>query len=139
MSSASRFQPCGQTILRIVVGVIFLMHGGQKFGMGFGNVAGFLGSLSIPIPTVSAIVLTLVEFVGGAALVLGLLTRWVAALLAFDMVVAILCYHIKHGFFNPMGIEFPLLLLAANLALLLGGAGSLSLDARMGKKPTPAP
>ena len=49
----------------------------------------------MPAPGVAAVVVTLVEFVGGALLVLGLFTRWAAWLLAIDMVVAILLVHLK--------------------------------------------
>ena len=76
----------------------------------------------------AAVVLTLVEFVGGALLVLGLFTRWAAWLLAIDMVVAILLVHLKKGFFNPQGFEYPLTLLAANIAIALAGPGAASVD-----------
>jgi len=135
MSNGSGLQSSGLAALRIVVGVIFLMHGGQKLFMGFHNVAGFLGSLGIPLPTLAAIVLTLVEFVGGIALVLGFLTRYAAALLVIDMLVAIITVHAKNGFFTSKGgVEFPLLLLVANISLALAGAGALGVDTLRKKK-----
>ena len=135
MSNGSGLQSCGLAALRIVVGVIFLMHGGQKFGMGFHNVAGFLGSLGIPLPTLAAIVLTLAESFGGIALILGLLTRYAAALLAIDILVALITFHIKNGFFAQSGgVEFPLLLLVANINLVLAGAGALGVDTLRKKK-----
>jgi len=119
----------GMTLLRVVVGIVFVMHGGQKlFFIGFRNVAGFMGSLGIPLPWLAAVVVTLVEFLGGLALILGYFARTAAALLAIVMLVAVLAVHLKHGFFAPAGFEFPLTLLAANLALLLSGPGALSLD-----------
>jgi len=91
MNHSSNSKPWGLTVLRVVVGAVFLIHGCQKlFIFGFHGVAGFLGPLGVPAPGVAAVVLTLVEFVGGALLVLGLFTRWAAWLLAIDMVVAIL-------------------------------------------------
>lgn len=138
MSNGSGLRAWGLTLLRLVVGVIFLMHGGQKFSMGFQNVAGFLGSLGIPMPTIAAIVLTVVEFIGGIALILGLFTRYAAALLCVDMLVALITYHAKNGFFVPKGVEFPLLLLVANINLVLAGVGALGIDTLRHKK-TPLP
>ena len=138
MSNGSGLRSWGLTLLRLVVGVIFLMHGGQKLFMGFHNVAGYLGSVGIPIPTLAAIVLTLVEFMGGIALILGLLTRYVAALLAIDMLVALITVHMKHGFFvSEGGVEFPLLLFIANINLVLAGAGALSIETLRRKQTLP--
>lgn len=128
MNTGSGLRSWGLTLLRVVVGVIFVMHGWMKLSMGFHNVAGFLGSLGIALPTLAAVVLTIVEFVGGIALILGVLTRYVATLLAIDMLVALIVVHIKNGFFSPKGIEFPLLLLVANINLILAGGGALSVS-----------
>jgi len=131
----SNLQALGATLLRITVGVIFLMHGRQKmFVWGFHGVGQFFGHVGIPFPGFLAVVVTLLEFVGGAALVLGLFTRPIAALLAIDMLVAVLAVKLKGGFFSPNGVEFELLLLAASLSLALTGAGAASLDARLRKK-----
>jgi putative oxidoreductase len=139
MNNPSRLHSCGITFLRIVVGVIFVMHGWQKLSMGFQNVAGFLASLHIPLPTLAAVVLTVVELLGGIALILGVLVRYVAPLLAIDMLVALILVHVKNGFFaQHAGVEFPLLLLAATVNLTLAGAGSLSLSG-LRKKPDSAP
>lgn len=138
MNNGSATKSWGIALLRIVVGITFLMHGGQKLFMGFQNVAGFLGSVGIPLPTLAGVVLTLVEFVGGIALILGLLTRYAAALLAVDMLVAIITVHAKNGFFaSSGGVEFPLLLLVANINLILAGAGALGIDTLRRKKTGP--
>lgn len=125
---SSSLQSCGLTVLRITVGAVFLAHGYQKlFKFGFHGVAGMFGHMGIPVPAIAAVVVTLVEFVGGILLITGLATRVSAALLAFEMLVAILIVHLKHGFFNPMGVEFPLTLLAATICLTLAGGGALSM------------
>jgi putative oxidoreductase len=78
-------------------------------------------------------------FLGGAALLLGLFTRWAAAPIAFSMLVAIVTVHLKGGFFAPKGVEYPLTMLAANLALILTGAGAFALDnLRVGTRSEPA-
>lgn len=118
----------GLTILRIVIGVVFMMHGGQKFSMGFRGVAGFFGNAGIPFPMASAVVVTLLEFFGGLALVAGLFTRWVSLLIAIEMLVAIIKVHLRGGFFLPAGFEYALTMFAANLSLVLSGAGRASVD-----------
>lgn len=129
-----RWQGWGITILRVVVGAVFLAHGGQKlFIWGFGNVAAFLGKIGVPAPLLAAVVVTLVEFLGGLTLILGLYTRWAAALLAFDMLVAILTVHLRGGFFLPTGFEFALTLLGASIALVLLGSGEASLESLLAR------
>jgi len=121
-------QSLGLAVLRIVIGIVFFVHGYQKiFKYGFHGVSGMFGHLGIPLPAVAAVVVILVEFVGGILLITGLATRVPAALLAIDMLVAILAVHIKHGFFNPTGVEFPLTMLAACFCLALSGGGAASL------------
>ncbi len=135
MNNASSSQAWGITVLRVAVAIVFLMHGGQKlFVFGFHGVAGFMGQLGIPLPGFSAVVVTLVEFVGGLALLFGVATRLAALLLAIDMVVAILTVHLRHGFFLPMGFEFALTMLLANVALVLTGAGAASVDGLITKR-----
>jgi putative oxidoreductase len=119
----------GLLVLRAVVGVVFVVHGGQKlFAFGLAGTAGFLGSLGIPLPTVAAVGLIAVELLGGLALLLGAGTRAAAALLAADMLVAMLTVHLRGGFFVPEGVEFVLTLFGACLALVGLGAGPWSVD-----------
>ena len=119
----------GLAVLRIVVGFTFLMHGWQKvFEMGLPGVAGFFGQLGVPAPTMAATVVAFLELAGGAALLAGLFSRWVAMLLAVDVLVAILLVHLPNGFFGPMGYELTLLLLGSTVALALAGPGAPALD-----------
>ena len=64
--SSNRFSPVRITVLRVVVGIVFFAHGWQKlFGFGFHGVAGFFAGAGIPLPFVSGVIVTLVEFLGG--------------------------------------------------------------------------
>jgi putative oxidoreductase len=120
----AKVQGWGLTILRVVVGIVFFVHGLQKlFLMGFGGVAGMMDGLGVPAPGLFAVILTLVELLGGLALILGLFTRVVAIPLAVDMLVATLTVHLPNG-----GYEFTLVLLAASLALAVAGPGGAALD-----------
>ena len=120
--------------LRVVVGAVFTMHGGQKFSSGFQNVAGTMHQVGIPFPMLAAVVVTIVEFFGGIALALGLFTRWVAFLISIEMLVAVLKVHLWGGFFLPKGYEYALTLLAASLVLAAGGPGAAAVDALRWKR-----
>jgi len=128
-SGSSSLQRLGLAFLRVVVGVVFLAHGWQKlFVLGFASVAGKMQQLGMPLPMPSAVVVTLVEFLGGLGLVLGLRARWAAFFISIDMLVAVLAVHLRGGLFLPKGFEYALTLLAASVALTLLGPGALALD-----------
>ena len=118
-------------VLRIGLAIVFIMHGYQKlFMMGHEGVTGFFTSLHIPMPGVSAWLVSLLEFGGGILLLVGAFVRPIALMLAIDMLAAILTVHFKNGFFmgqNP-GYEFVMTLMVGAIALVIGGSGSWSVD-----------
>lgn len=130
----------GLTILRVAIGVIFAAHGAQKlFVYGFAGVTGAFGGMGIPLPGIAGPLTALVEFFGGLALIVGLLTRLASFGLGITMLGAIAFVHLASGFFAPNGIEFPLSLLAATSALVFTGAGRYSVDALIAARGSATP
>ncbi|MFN2637161.1 MAG: DoxX family protein [Gemmatimonadaceae bacterium] len=116
--------------LRITVGTIFIAHGAQKlFTFGFAGVTGAFGHMGIPFPGVMGPFIALLEFIGGIAILLGLLTRLASLGMVFNMLGAIVFVHFKGGFFLPAGAEYAFALLGSSLALVFAGAGQFSIDA----------
>ena len=133
-----RLAPFAWPLVRIVTGLMLIPHGAQKLfgwfgGHGLSGTGQFFESaLGMSPGVLWAGLAGGVEFFGGLALVLGLLTRPAALAVAILMGVA-LSVHIPNGFFwSNGGIEYPLLWGLLALAILLRGGGEYSLDARFG-------
>jgi putative oxidoreductase len=119
--------------IRVVLGVIFFAHGSQKLLGWFGG-EGLVGTAQIfeapygLFPGILWVFLAaLTEFFGSLLVFSGLMTRLGALGLAVVMATAIVKVHLG-SFFNPEGIEFPLALLGASLALVIYGGGRWSVD-----------
>ncbi len=116
-------------VLRVATGLVFAMHGYQKFMGGVEGVTGFLGSLSFPLPGVFAIILIAAELLGGIALIIGLGTRIAAKILAIVAFVAFLTVHASKGFFlTGGGYEYIMLIFAASVSLMITGGGKWAVD-----------
>jgi putative oxidoreductase len=120
--------------IRLALGVIFVAHGAQKvlgyFG-GKGLVAFIAGQAPLGLKPAWAWLgaAALAELIGGLLLVLGLMTRLGAFLIACVMVVAMAGVHWSRGFFlQSGGIEYTVALLAMALGLLISGGGMVSMD-----------
>lgn len=107
-------------LLRVVLGVIFIIHGWQKLfgGVGVDGFSQFLASLSVPMPLFFAWVVSIVEFFGGIAVLLGAWTRIAALLIAIDMFFAFVLTKMA----LPQG-DLDLSLFAIAVALVLAGSG----------------
>jgi putative oxidoreductase len=120
--------------VRIGTGIIFAAHGSQKLfgwfgGYGLEGTAGWLESIGLGPGILMATLAGSAEFFGGLLLIIGLLVRPAALVLAATMVVAIVTVHLENGLFMANnGYEFGLALLAISVALVIRGAGSLSVD-----------
>lgn len=136
-ASAAQRTALALTLVRVVMGLIFAAHGYQKFFIFTlaGTTESFTG-MGVPFPSLVALVLATLELFGGLALLLGLGTRVIAALLTLDMLGALFLVHLKAGFFNPSGVEFPLSLAAGTAALALAGPGAYALSSAFSRRPS---
>ena len=129
----------GLTVLRVFVGIIFAAHGSQKLfgwfgGGGLAGTAQWMESIGLTPGTLMALLSGGTEFFGGLALIVGLLARPAALGLSFTLLVAIFSVHIHNGLFMANnGYEFALALLGGTVAVLLEGAGKLSIDGAIDK------
>ena len=120
--------------LRVGAGVIFMAHGAQKLfgwfgGYGLEGTGGWMESIGLAPGYLMALMAGSAEFFGGLLLVLGLLVRPSATVLAITMLVAIFAVHFENGLFMANnGYEFGLSLLVISAALAIRGAGSYSVD-----------
>lgn len=126
--------------LRIPVGIIFMAHGAQKLfawfgGYGLEGTGQWMASIGLAPGYLMALLAGSAEFFGGVALLIGLLVRPAAAVLAVTMLVAIFSVHAANGLFmSNNGYEFGLALLAVTVSLVVSGAGSLSLDRALARQ-----
>ena len=120
----------GLLVLRVVLGVIFVVHGWQKVAtFGVTAVGGGFEQMGIPLAGVMGPLVSYIELLGGVALIAGAFTRLAGLGVAAVMVGAIFFAHLPAGFLAPDGYEFPLMLLAAAAGLVLMGGGGWSVDA----------
>ncbi|RNE48591.1 DoxX family protein [Corynebacterium alimapuense] len=117
-------------LLRLVLGTVFIAHGWDKaFLTGLTETTGQFSAWGVPQPKLSAYLVMASELVGGALLVVGLLTTFVAATLALLMLAAVWFVHLSEGFFVvDGGVEYPLVIIIALLMIVVFGPGRASLD-----------
>ncbi|HEX6140592.1 MAG TPA: DoxX family protein [Candidatus Limnocylindria bacterium] len=133
----------GLVPLRLVVGFGFLAHGWAKWSRGPAAFAKLLAQIGVPLPQVTAWVVTLTEILGGIALMVGAMVAIVSLPLIVSMLVAMFTVQLRFGFssvntigltpegpvFGPPGYEINLLYIGALVALATAGAGPWSVDA----------
>ena len=126
--------------LRLIAGILFTAHGGQKLfawfgGYGLEGTGQWMESIGLAPGYLMALMAGSVEFFGGFLLLVGLFTRPTSFILAITMIVAIFTAHIDNGLFMAAnGYEFALTLLAISISLMFSGSGKLSLDNEVAKR-----
>lgn len=119
----------GLVILRVILGITFLIHGYVKFNDGIEYTVGYFEMLGLP--GFAAYVVAQIELIGGIVMVLGLGTRIVAGLFAIIMIGAIFSAKLSLGFLDDgqmAGYELDLVLFAMSIYLALKSRSYLALD-----------
>jgi putative oxidoreductase len=125
-------------VVRLALGIVFFAHGAQKVFGWFGG-AGLKATIRtfqqyLKVPPAATTLAAFIECFGGLALIVGALARPAAVGIIVVMLVAIAKVHWKNGFFlatqpgQANGWEYNFALIAMALAVLIGGAGALSVD-----------
>lgn len=118
--------------LRITLAILFIVGGAGKLfgtfgGSGLEGFSGMLAANGFPAAMFFAVLVAIVELLGGIALLTGFLTRYASVMLSIIMIVAILSMHLNSTY--PLALTA----LGGTLALLFAGAGPLSVDAKRSK------
>jgi len=131
-------------LARLVLGIVFFMHGAQKAlawfgGFGYHTTIRFFNT-AWGIPAGFAKLAIAAEFLGGIALILGFLSRFAALGIGIEMLVAITLVHMRNGVFmnwygnqKGEGYEYHLFAIAICILIMVKGAGALSVDRALTK------
>ena len=131
----------GATVLRLFLGVTFMMHAYLAFVIYTpAGAAAFNARMGIPLPEVAAWFTILAHGLGGLMMILGLWTRWAALANLPVMLGALVFVHLSQGYFlkgvlvgsapQAAGYEYVLLIVGATLAQVLLGGGALAITRR---------
>ena len=123
------------TLMRVVLGIIFLAHGISKLQMGLGNVEGWFDSMGVP-GFLAYLVATL-ELIGGILLIIGLFTRYVSILFTVMLLGAIVTMKLSVGLLGNeqmAGYELDLAFMLVTIYLIVAKPTPLSIDQAFLKK-----
>jgi len=138
LNPASKFPAVADLALlvsRVALGVILIAHGWQKFNeYTLDGTAASFGDMGVPAPAIAAMFVTAVEVLGGAALILGVLTPVAGVLNMISLLGALVLVHVENGVFvQNGGFELVLALFAGLAVIALLGAGRFSVDGLIGR------
>lgn len=124
------------TLVRVVIGCILFVHGwGKLTGAGVAGISAYMAEQGLEPGVLFAVLAMLLETVGAICIVVGLFTRFFAAALAVEMLVALFAVHWSSGFaVEKGGYEYVLLLGIVLFAIAIRGGGPYSADAKIGKE-----
>jgi uncharacterized membrane protein YphA (DoxX/SURF4 family) len=122
----NQLAPYAAFFMRLAIGGVFLVHGWSKFQNGIPGTAAFLRQVGLPFAEVGAVLLIVVETIGAACVLLGILTRAWAAAMAVEMIVAVAVVKLPQS----QNIELEALLFAGAVTLVALGDGPLSVAVR---------
>src|SRR5919204_1799477 len=130
----------GITVVRVMMGIILIVAGYQKFAGGIDRFAGFLPQLGLPAPQLIGWLVPILELVGGLLVLLGLGVRWIGLWFIIEFVVT--AFYIKLPRPAPLGgwdsARIDLMMLAAAVMLVLAGPGRASLDELLPRRRAPS-
>ncbi|MGH9244891.1 MAG: DoxX family protein [Acidimicrobiales bacterium] len=133
-----RWAGLAPVVVRVIVGFLMFAHGVDKVSRGTSGISGFgefLSSQGLPVGIFLAWFVALLELVGGAFLILGLLSRPIAALMTLELLGAIVLVTADHGLLTGdlgAGYERDLAYIMGFLSVVLLGPGRPSLDHLIG-------
>lgn len=124
------------TLVRVIIGYILLMHGWVKVtGGGLAGVGGFMAKNGLVPGGAFAFAAMFLETVGAVCIIIGLFTRFFAAAIAVELGIAFLAVHMAKGFsVGKGGFEYVLLLGIVMFAIAIRGGGPYSVDRMIGKE-----
>ncbi len=128
--------PVAGTLLRIIIGIMFLMHVSVKFKIGAAAVAAnIMAKNGLEPAQLFAYTVIALETVGGVCLIIGLFTRFFAAALAIEILIALVFVHLPKGYAaGGGGYEYVLLIGAVCFVIAIRGGGPYSVDRMIGKE-----
>ena len=129
MAKGIGLESYGATVLRLFLGVIYIMHAYlAAVVLGPRGMIAYQTAKGIPFPEIATWYLIVAHGLGGLCLILGVLVRWAAVVNIPIMAAAVVVIHLKQGFFmgKDGGYEYALLVLGATIAQALLGAGAFT-------------
>ncbi|MBX8825930.1 DoxX family protein [Ochrobactrum sp. SFR4] len=117
-------------ISRIFLAILFILAGWSKL-TGLEGTAQYFGAIGLPMPSVTAVLVGLIEFVGGLAILIGFQTRIAAVVVALFTIGATLVAHMDFAEgMNALMAQKNLAIAGGLLLLAVTGAGAYSVDRR---------